>query len=57
MDNMYICLCDDVKMHEIEMHISSGIKSPEEIFDKMNIATGCGSCKDMILGIVSDKII
>jgi bacterioferritin-associated ferredoxin len=54
---MYICLCDDVKMHEIEMHISSGIKSPEEIFDKMNIATGCGSCKDMILGIVSDKII
>lgn len=53
---MYICLCDDVKMDEIEIHISSGIKCPEEIFERMNISTGCGACKETILGIISDKI-
>lgn len=53
---MYICLCDDVKLEEIEQQISFGLKNPEEIFEKMNITTGCGACKETILGIISDKI-
>ena len=53
---MYICMCDDVKFSEIEDVISSGLKYPEEILEKMNVATGCGACRENLFGIVQDLI-
>ena len=53
---MYICMCDDVKFSEIGDVISSGLKYPEEILEKMNVATGCGACRENLFGIVQDLI-
>lgn len=53
---MYICICDDVKLSEIETAISSGLKHPEEILQKMNVATGCGACVENLLGVVQDLL-
>jgi bacterioferritin-associated ferredoxin len=53
---MYICLCDDVKISEIEKIISSDIKDPEEIFKMMNVSTGCGACRETILEFINEKM-
>lgn len=53
---MYVCLCDDVSIDAIKKQIQAGIKNAEEIFQKMEISTGCGACRDTVLAIIEENL-
>lgn len=45
--NMYVCICNQVTDKAIKDEIAAGAKSFAEVQKALNVATCCGTCKEM----------
>jgi bacterioferritin-associated ferredoxin len=49
---MYVCICYGVTDNEVNAEIALGARSVEEIGDRCDAGTACGSCLDRVDGLL-----
>ncbi len=49
---MYVCICFAVTDNEVNAEIALGARSVDEIGERCDAGTGCGSCHDKIDGLL-----
>lgn len=52
MEDMYICLCNSVKLSEIKKAMGEGITTLEALQDELEVAINCGACTRDVLQIL-----
>lgn len=55
MEDMYVCLCFDVKDHEIKRCIRLGNDTLEKLQNCTGASTGCGMCYDDLVRILDQN--
>lgn len=55
MDDMYICLCGDVRESQIKNKIKEGINTVEQLQEDLGLLCGCGTCYDDVLRVIAEE--
>ncbi len=50
---MYVCICYGVTDNEINAEIALGARTVDEVGDRCDAGTGCGSCHETIEGLLA----
>lgn len=54
MEDMYICLCGDVRESQIKQKIQEGLNSFEALQEHLGVACGCMTCYTDVLKILEE---
>ncbi|WP_440224119.1 (2Fe-2S)-binding protein [Dokdonella sp. MW10] len=52
---MYVCICNAVTDHAIREAAALGVSTLDELTMRTGCASGCGSCADLALEILSES--
>lgn len=51
---MYVCICKAVTDKQIRRARDEGVATLEDLRDTLGVASGCGSCTDMVESILGE---
>ena len=53
---MFVCLCKSVTDHEIRAAVDSGVRSFEQMQDRLEVSTVCGSCTCEVKQVMQKRL-
>ncbi len=54
--SMYVCICQSISDRQIRDAVRRGARSLDEVQQDLDIATGCGTCRECAEQIVNEAI-
>ncbi len=51
---MYVCLCNDLKCHDVRTARDSGARTPSQVFRAHGLQPQCGKCIDCMRVILDE---
>lgn len=54
---MFVCICAAVNEAQVHACISAGARTTEDIGDRCQAGTGCGSCLDRLDDLLKQRIL
>jgi bacterioferritin-associated ferredoxin len=53
---MIVCCCNAFNDRAVDAAISEGARSVAQVYKTLGVAPRCGTCKDVIRGLINDRL-